>query len=115
MQFWQWGGATLGGTNAYPTVNTWHYMVYTFDGTTHRPYYDGGVLATATTPAAQTGTPSRVYFSTYDGANEDWNGGIDEVRISDPGIVRSANWILTEYRNQSNPGTFSTLGAEQNN
>jgi len=109
--FWQWGGNVLGGTHANPAVGTFHYMVYTFDGTTHRPYYDGAALATANT-AAQTGTPSQIYFSTYDGTNELWNGRIDEVRISTSGIVRSAGWILTEFRNQSSPGTFYTLGAE---
>jgi hypothetical protein len=113
--FWQWGGGVLAGTQGNPAVNTYHYMVYTFDGTTHRPYFDGTALATATTPAAQTGTPTRIYFSTYDGTNERWNGRIDEVRISNINIVRSAGWIATEYRNQSAPGTFSILGAEQNN
>lgn len=113
--FWQWGGALLGGTHANPAVNTYHYMVYTFDGTRHRPYYDGAPLTTATTPAAQTGTPTRIYFSTYDGTNERWNGRIDEVRISNSNIVRSAGWILTEYNNQSAPGTFYLVGAEQNN
>jgi len=113
--FWQWGGNFLGGTQTNPTAATWHYMVYTFDGTTHRPYFDGAALATATTPAAQTGTPSQIYFSTYDGTDERWSGGIDEVRISNSGIVRSANWIATEYNNQSAPGTFYTLGAQQNN
>jgi hypothetical protein len=110
--FWQWGGAWLGGTQANPTVNTWHYMVYTFDGTTHRPYFDGTALTTATT-APQTGTPTQIYFSTYNGAAEFWNGRIDEVRISN--TVRSAGWIATEYRNQNAPGTFSILGAEQSN
>jgi hypothetical protein len=112
--FWQWGGNVLGGTQANPAVNTYHYMVYTFNGTTHRPYYDGAALGTANT-APQTGTPSRIYFSTYDGTNELWNGRIDEVRISNSNIVRSAGWIATEYRNQSAPGTFYTVGAEQNN
>jgi hypothetical protein len=111
--FWQWGGGLLGGTQANPTAGTWHYMVYTFDATRHRPYFDGNPLATATTPAAQTGTPTRIYFSTYDGTNERWYGRIDEVRISN--TVRSADWILTEYRNQSNPGNFYNVGAEQNN
>jgi len=41
-----------------------------------------------------------------------FNGSIDEVRISN--TARSASWITTEYNNQSNPGTFHTLGAEQN-
>jgi hypothetical protein len=122
--FWQWGGTFLGGTQASPTAGTWHYMVYTYDTTTtpptHRPYFDGGALATATTPAAQTGTPTQIYFSTYDGTNERWSGRIDEVRISKSGIMRSAGWILTEYNNQSNPGNIGTpgfyaVGAEQNN
>jgi hypothetical protein len=112
--FWQWGGGVLGGTQANPAVNTWHYMVYTFDGTTIRPYYDGTALGTAnTTPVA--GTPSQIYFSTWNGTGEPWNGRIDEVRISNSGIVRSAGWIATEYRNQNAPGAFSTLGAQQNN
>ncbi len=118
--FWQWGGATIGPTHAPPTVNTWHYMVYTFNGTrTHSTYYDGAALGT-TNANPQTGTPSQIYFSTYNGANEFWNGSIDEVRISNSGIVRSAGWIATEYSNQSNPGNIGTpgfyaVGAEQNN
>jgi hypothetical protein len=43
---------------------------------------------------------------------------LDEVRVSN--IARSAGWISTEYRNQSNPGNlgapgFYAVGAEQNN
>jgi hypothetical protein len=122
--FWQWGGVFLGGTQASPTAGTWNYMVYVYDTTTnpatHRPYFDGGALATATTPAAQTGTPSQIYFSTYDGTDEPWNGRIDEVRISKSGIMRSAGWIATEYSNQNNPGSIGTagfyaVGTEQNN
>ncbi len=112
--FWQWGGGVLGGTQPNPAINTWHYMVYTFDGTTIRPYYDLTTLGTVnTTPVA--GTPSQIYFSTWNGTDEPWNGRIDEVRISNAGIVRSAGWIATEYRNQNAPGAFSVLGAEQNN
>jgi hypothetical protein len=97
-------------------------MVYTYNSTTttHSPYYDGAPLTTATTPTAQTGTPTQIYFSTYDGADELWSGRIDEVRISKINIVRSAGWIATEYSNQSNPGNigvpgFYAVGAEQNN
>jgi hypothetical protein len=39
-----------------------------------------------------------------------WNGKLDEVRYSS--VARSANWITTEYNNQSAPGTFETLGTE---
>ena len=39
-----------------------------------------------------------------------WKGLIDEVRLSN--TDRSACWIGTEYNNQSNPGTYVTLGSE---
>ncbi len=39
-----------------------------------------------------------------------WNGVIDEARFSD--VARSADWLLTEYNNQGDPGTFETLGTE---
>jgi hypothetical protein len=35
---------------------------------------------------------------------------MDEVRVSD--VARSADWIATEYNNQSSPGTFCALGSE---
>ncbi len=41
-----------------------------------------------------------------------WNGVIDEVRIAS--VARSADWVATEYNNQSAPGTFETLGTEVN-
>jgi hypothetical protein len=39
------------------------------------------------------------------------NGSLDEFRVSN--IARSADWIKTEYNNQSSPGTFHSLGGEQ--
>ena len=36
-------------------------------------------------------------------------GGLDEGRMSN--IVRSADWIKTEYNNQSSPSTFYSYGA----
>ena len=39
------------------------------------------------------------------------DGTMDEVQISS--IARSADWITTEYLNQSAPGTYVTLGAQQ--
>jgi len=38
------------------------------------------------------------------------NGALDEVRISNS--ARSADWVATEYKNQSSPETFYTLGQE---
>ncbi len=42
--------------------------------------------------------------------DDPFDGVIDEVRISS--VARSDNWLNTEYNNQSDPGTFYTLGPE---
>ena len=39
-----------------------------------------------------------------------FSGSIDEVRLSY--TARSADWIKTDYNNQSSPGTFITMGTE---
>ncbi|MDD1662488.1 MAG: DUF2341 domain-containing protein, partial [Methanomicrobiales archaeon] len=39
------------------------------------------------------------------------NGGLDEVRISS--INRSTSWILTEWRNQDSPSTFTAVGPQE--
>ncbi|HEX8950859.1 MAG TPA: DUF2341 domain-containing protein, partial [Polyangia bacterium] len=45
------------------------------------------------------------------GTNMGLDGTIDELRIAT--VARSAGWISTEYANQSSPGTFYAVGAEQ--
>jgi hypothetical protein len=47
----------------------------------------------------------------YQDTNFKVNGTMDEIRIS--GVVRSADWIATEYNNQFSPATFYTVGAQQ--
>jgi hypothetical protein len=45
------------------------------------------------------------------GQDRRWDGKVDEVRISD--IVRSAEWIGTEYQNQQDPAGFLFIGPEE--
>lgn len=47
----------------------------------------------------------------YEGVRYFGNAEIDEVRISN--VVRSADWILTEYNNQSATSTFYTIGTQE--
>jgi hypothetical protein len=49
-------------------------------------------------------------LSLWDGADGYFKGLLDEIRFSN--VARSADWILTEFNNQSDPATFFTLGAE---
>ncbi len=41
--------------------------------------------------------------------NYGFNGLVDEIRVSN--TARSADWIATEYNNQSSPSTFYSLGS----
>ena len=45
--------------------------------------------------------------------DEAWNGSIDEVRALDTTL--SADWIKTEYNNQSSPGTFYSVSGGSTN
>jgi len=45
---------------------------------------------------------------TTDGNDYHYLGVADEVRISN--TARSADWLMTEYRNQSAPGTYISAG-----
>ncbi len=45
------------------------------------------------------------------GTNMGLLGTIDELRIAT--VARTAGWVATEYANQSSPGTFYAVGAEE--
>jgi hypothetical protein len=51
-------------------------------------------------------------FGTADNGTQAYTGLMDEMRVSS--IARSADWIKTEYNNQSSPATFVSQGAAQN-
>ncbi|MRS05042.1 LamG domain-containing protein, partial [bacterium] len=107
---WNWGGAPLVYSNSIPSANTWHYYSYTFDGTTHRLFIDGIEAGSSTTPATQNSVPQYVYLGSYSGG-EYYEGLIDEARYSLS--QKTSGWIKTEYDNQINPGSFISVGEEQ--
>ena len=64
-------------------------------------------------PQASIMAQSIVNFAGINGENyqNEWlNGSLDELRISS--VARSADWIATEYNNQSNPPAFAVVGAQ---
>lgn len=72
---WTWGGGTMVGTatGSMTTYNNlWVFIVYTFNGTTHRVYRNGALLASSTT-AQIAGFLNQVYINGYPG------GGTGEV------------------------------------
>ncbi|MCA9386951.1 DUF2341 domain-containing protein [Candidatus Dojkabacteria bacterium] len=116
------------GTNISPEINNsadttdWYYVTMTWDTVADElKLYENGVqlLPTSTglgtwgaTPGAWSYTLQSVIggegttFGEYIGAS------VDEVRIV-AGEAKSADWIATEYSNQSDPDSFMTFGNEE--
>ncbi len=103
------GSVLFAGSNSNVSANTWYHVVGTYDGTTGKLYVNG-VQQTATISAANALGVSSQATSIGRRITNYWDGTIDETRISN--IARSANWITTEYNNQSATSTFYTVGAE---
>ena len=105
---WKWGGTVLANGGSSPSTNTWHYYVYTYDGTTSNIYIDG-VLAGSSTVAPQTLTPTVGNIGRYDNG-EYIRASLDEPRFSMS--PKSSGWIQTEYNNQNDPAGFISTGTE---
>ena len=101
---------------ARPSAGTWHLvqLVFNRSGPTNKVYVDGSLqtLTTGTHTASGMGnfSNSSLYFMSRAANALNAAGTLDEVRLST--IERNANWVATEYNNQSLPGTFITMGSE---
>ena len=107
------GQVSYDGTGSHTlSTATWYYVTMTYSSS-------AGLVGYVN--AASDGTASANGNSTTHGvinigrdavtiSGRFWQGTIDEARTAS--VVRSANWITTEYNNQSAPGTFMTLGTE---
>jgi len=101
------------GTGSHTlSTGTWYLVHVTYSSSAGLIGYvnaasDGTATANGNVNTGSTVTTIGEQVST---ATRYWNGKIDEARFSS--VARSADWITTEYNNQSAPGTFETLGAE---
>ena len=75
----------------------WHHAAYTFDGKTHRIYYDGKFEAERDVPP-KSGTIARTRLGTWGAPEEMFDGLIDDVRI---------------YARALSDGEIATLGSGQ--
>jgi hypothetical protein len=98
----------------FASASSWYHVVMVRSATTVSFYVNG-----VQTPLTNASTPNAVATrftigNELDSANSPYrffDGIIDEVRISSS--ARSADWIKTEYNNQSAPSSFYTVGGEQ--
>ncbi|MGA1870349.1 MAG: DUF2341 domain-containing protein [bacterium] len=86
------------------TAGPWYYVVGTWDGTTQR-LYNNGIEIAYQIPGGSLNSP--ITEGRISNLDESIDGIIDEARISS--TARSADWIKTEYNNQSDPSSFYTV------
>lgn len=102
-------GSTVDTTNSFGIqTNTWYYFAYVYSAGTLALYINGAPVSLAHYgPADLTSVPNVSPDLTSGGRI---NGVLDELRVS----LRTytADWIATEYHNQSNPSGFAALGTE---
>jgi hypothetical protein len=104
----------LDAPNGTIANNTWYYCVAVADISNGMKYiYVNGVLvasASFTGWSTDAGDASLAGETAAGETGNRLNGMLDEVRIAKTAL--SANWLLTEYNNQSSPSTFYTVSAE---
>jgi YD repeat-containing protein len=111
--YWDYGSWSGGGrvsTSYSGYLNSWAYTVLEFDPTTdtHAIYLNGTLVASTVNSNSPTSTQTGIDIGAWPtGAYE--HGNIDEFRVST--IVRSGDWIATEYNNQNGPSAFCSFGA----
>jgi hypothetical protein len=92
------------------TLDTWYYVVGTFDGKTAILYVNNR-SPTSKSTSSPTWPSQNMYIGDRSDHTRKFYGLIDEVRVSN--IARSAAWILTEYNNQLDPTAFYLLEPEE--
>ncbi|MEM9325577.1 MAG: DUF2341 domain-containing protein [Bacteroidota bacterium] len=110
-----YNGGNVSGASNTTTLNfnsDWYHIAAVYDDPNDvvRFYLNGAALGTNgwTTNPANTTDP--LGFGA-EGTNDFFDGLIDEIRIQS--VVRSADWIATEFDNQNSPATFITVGTEE--
>jgi hypothetical protein len=95
------------------TSNVWYYTVIMYDGTdviTGRNGSLGGGSAIATNWNPRIYDANGPFEISKNSAGNNVDGIMDEVRVCSS--ARSADWVTTEYNNQSSPSTFAFSSGE---
>ncbi len=111
---WQVGvGGAVYSSDAI-SAGTWTRVSGTYDGSNLKIYINGVLKGTSANAMTISSNSNSVLSANSSGSSKDeqnLQGSIEELRVSS--TARSADWLLTEYNNQSSPETFCTLSAEE--
>jgi hypothetical protein len=117
LQIFMYNGTGIIGTIGSTFLSAWHRVVATYNGNSDisgmKVYVDGSSQSLNTNINAGAGTFTNAadfQLNGRAGANNTFPGKLDEVNILT--VALSADWITTDYNNQSAPSTFATLGTE---
>ncbi|MFL5763337.1 MAG: DUF2341 domain-containing protein [Bacteroidia bacterium] len=94
---------------------TWYYVTGEYsDAGDFITTYINGVADRSytgnTTVMGSSGGTLKFGIEPFDVTSAAFDGDIDEIHISNS--IRSADWLVTEYNNQSSPSTFYSISAE---
>jgi hypothetical protein len=107
----RFGTATYAWSNL--STGVWYHIAGVYDGA-NSILYVNGVAVNTTAGGAPFNSGRAVEIGAFDNqgtpGSEPLTGVLDEVKVSNTN--RSADWIKTEYNNQSATSTFYTLGSE---
>lgn len=99
----------LGGMTVIPN-NTWTHLVTTRNGTAAITTYENGVSQGSANLTGTAGSMTISEIGRSDGGLNYMGGRLNEMRLSS--VVLTADWVTTEFNNQSNPESFLTAGSE---
>jgi hypothetical protein len=111
--YWDYGNDLGGGrvsADYTSYLDKWSYvaLVYNAGSSLHAIYLNGAAVSTSTNSNAPFSTETGIDIGHWAQVGYQ-KGNLDEFRVSN--VARSADWIATEYNNQSSPGAFYTIGA----
>ncbi len=95
------------------TFGTWSHIAGTYDGTISKVYINGAQDPNTLSRSGTIGYANNIDLDigrnslSQNFSGGQWHGGVDELRISS--VARSADWVATEYANESSPSTFYTM------
>ncbi|MBD3158833.1 MAG: DUF2341 domain-containing protein, partial [Candidatus Lokiarchaeota archaeon] len=108
-------GASYEATNYNLTLNQWHYLAWRWSAADERlvGYLDGNAILDVTHDGDTIYDAVEVFtLGNTDLDNSRYlDGVIDEARLIP--VVRSQDWIETEYNNQKNPSSFFSISSER--
>ena len=114
-----WGDTVLSAYNTYGNSSfsngTWYHLTWIKTGSgSAGTFYINAIAQTPTVTAiasTPTGANINLVISDYQSPTFEFNGVVDEFRISD--TDRSLSWITAEYNAQKASSTFIVWGAKQ--